>query len=219
MSSRRQISNPLGGRYRQVSLYIIDIISVTTHHFSTAEFTIDTPRFVDEVTHGELFCEFKPKRSAIFDKLDATDLVKHDIKTVVFISGYTESIVSSSSIYWTFHGELWGKTLRVFPQKTHMLSQYIFFIIWLGTAFDTAVETCGYHLFNLSTHAKPKGHWSRRVLTLISAWICNYMQNKVWGEINYQFQQFISYTVEVWKYIRIFISHFIMDVIPYASWY
>ena len=50
-------------------------------------------------------------------------------------------------------------------------------------------------------------------ITLIPAWISNHMPTKVWGEITYPFPNFNGATVEVWKWICIFIPHFIMDMI------
>ena len=43
------------------------------------------------------------------------------------------------------------------------------------------------------------------------------MPIKVWDEITYPFPNFNSYTIEVWEWISISISHFIMDVITYPA--
>ena len=40
----------------------------------------------------------------------------------------------------------------------------------------------------------------------------------MWGEITYQFPNFNGATVEVWKWIRKFIPHFIEHVITYPRW-
>ena len=45
--------------------------------------------------------------------------------------------------------------------------------------------------------------------------INNHMPSKVLDEIHYPFQNFKSYTVEVWEWIRNFITYLIMDVIIY----
>ena len=52
-------------------------------------------------------------------------------------------------------------------------------------------------------------------LTLIPAWISNYMTGKVWDENTYRFPNFNGCTVEVWETISNFIPHIIMDVITY----
>ena len=41
------------------------------------------------------------------------------------------------------------------------------------------------------------------------------MPSKVWGEINYPFQNFNDCTVEAWEWVNNFIPHFIIDVITY----
>ena len=45
-----------------------------------------------------------------------------------------------------------------------------------------------------------------RELTLISAWITNYIHCKVWAEITYQFPNFNGCTAEVWKWISNFVT-------------
>ena len=52
-------------------------------------------------------------------------------------------------------------------------------------------------------------------LTLIPAWISNYIPSKVWDEITYPFPNFNGVSVEVWEWISNFIKHFIMHVITY----
>ena len=47
------------------------------------------------------------------------------------------------------------------------------------------------------------------------AWIRIRTPIKVWVEITYPFSNFNGCTVEVWEWIIIFFSHFIMGVIPY----
>ena len=50
-------------------------------------------------------------------------------------------------------------------------------------------------------------------LTLIPAWISNYMPSKMWNEITYPFPNFNHCIIEVWEWISYFIPYFIMDVI------
>ena len=50
--------------------------------------------------------------------------------------------------------------------------------------------------------------------TVILAWISDYIQNKVWGEITYPFPNF---NVEVWEWISNFIPHFTVYVITYPG--
>ena len=54
--------------------------------------------------------------------------------------------------------------------------------------------------------------------TVNPAWTSNDMPTKVWNKITYPFQDFNDATVEVWKWIRNFIPHLIMDVITYPCW-
>ena len=49
-------------------------------------------------------------------------------------------------------------------------------------------------------------------------WISNHMQSKMWDVISYPFPNFNCCTVEVWKWITNFISHFVKDVITYPCW-
>ena len=55
-------------------------------------------------------------------------------------------------------------------------------------------------------------------LTLIPAWISNYMNYKMWDEITYPFPNFNGATVEVWEWISYFIPHFTGHVITYPYW-
>ena len=49
-------------------------------------------------------------------------------------------------------------------------------------------------------------------LTLIPAWVSNYIHHKVWDGIAYPFSNFIA---EVWEWKSNFISYIIIDVITY----
>ena len=55
-------------------------------------------------------------------------------------------------------------------------------------------------------------------LTLIPAWLSNYIHCKVWDEITYLFLNFNGATVEVYEWISNFIPHFIKYVITYPCW-
>ena len=55
-------------------------------------------------------------------------------------------------------------------------------------------------------------------LTLIPAWICNYIHYKMWDENTYPFPNFNGTTVEVWEWISNFIAHFTGHVITYPCW-
>ena len=54
------------------------------------------------------------------------------------------------------------------------------------------------------------GYLNQHGLTLIPAWIYNHLLSKVWSEINYPFQNFNGFIVEVWRWISNFIPHFLM---------
>ena len=56
-------------------------------------------------------------------------------------------------------------------------------------------------------------------LTLIPAWISNYIPSDVWDEITYPFTNFNGATIEVWEWISNFIQPFIMVAITYPCWY
>ena len=64
----------------------------------------------------------------------------------------------------------------------------------------------------------PSGPFYSHGLTLILAWISNYMPRKVWDEITYPFLNFNSCTVEVKEWISNFIPHITMDVITFLWW-
>ena len=57
-----------------------------------------------------------------------------------------------------------------------------------------------------------------RTLTLIPAWLSNYIHCKVWGEITYLFPNFNGFTVEVWEWISNFVPHFTGNAITYSCW-
>ena len=56
---------------------------------------------------------------------------------------------------------------------------------------------------------------TNHVITLIQAWISNYIHYKVWDVFIYPFPNFNGATVEVWKWISNFDLHFIRHVITY----
>ena len=64
----------------------------------------------------------------------------------------------------------------------------------------------------------PRGPFYYHGLTLIPAWISNFIHCKLWYEIIYPFPNFNGCTVEVWKWISNFISHFAGHVITYPWW-
>ena len=55
-------------------------------------------------------------------------------------------------------------------------------------------------------------------LTLILAWISNYIHHNVWDDIAYPFPNFNRGSVGVWKWISNFTQHFIRSVITYPYW-
>ena len=55
-------------------------------------------------------------------------------------------------------------------------------------------------------------------LTLIPAWINNYIHYKVWDEITYPFLNFNGAIVDVWEWISNFIPHYTWHVITYPCW-
>ena len=61
--------------------------------------------------------------------------------------------------------------------------------------------------------------FTNMVVTLIPAWIRNYIHHIVWDEITYPFPTFKGCTVEVWQWMSNFIPHFIIDMITYPCWY
>ena len=52
-------------------------------------------------------------------------------------------------------------------------------------------------------------------LTLIPAWMNNYIHYKVWDEINYSIPNFNGCTADVWEWINNLISHFTWYLITY----
>ena len=54
-------------------------------------------------------------------------------------------------------------------------------------------------------------------LTLIPAWISNYIHYKVWDEITYPFPNANGGTVEVWEWMSNFMPHFTGHVIAYPE--
>ena len=62
------------------------------------------------------------------------------------------------------------------------------------------------------------GAFYRQGLSLIPAWISNYIHYKVWGEIIYPFLNFNGVTIEVKEWIIDVIPHILMGVITYPCW-
>ena len=57
-----------------------------------------------------------------------------------------------------------------------------------------------------------------QTVSLIAAWIANYIHYKVWDEITYPFTNFNSATVEVCEWKSNFTQHFTEHVITYPCW-
>ena len=73
-------------------------------------------------------------------------------------------------------------------------------------------------LWQLSDFSVDKRYWGlfyQYGLTLTLTCISNYIHYRVWNEVNYPFPNFNGCTTEVWKWIRNFIPHSIMDAITY----
>ena len=67
-------------------------------------------------------------------------------------------------------------------------------------------------------HGHTKGPFYWHFLTLIPAWISNYMPCKVWDEITYPFRNFNGCTVEVSEWMNNFIPHFINEATGLSTW-
>ena len=65
---------------------------------------------------------------------------------------------------------------------------------------------------------RPQHHNILTWINLNPAGISNHTPSKLWDEIIYPLPNFNGCTVEVWKWISNFISHFIIDVITYPCW-
>ena len=52
-------------------------------------------------------------------------------------------------------------------------------------------------------------------ITLIPAWLSNYIHYKVWGELSFLVSNFYYSTVEVWEWISNFIPQFTGHMITY----
>ena len=74
-----------------------------------------------------------------------------------------------------------------------------------------ALNSDGYSTGN----APPSGNNRWYGLTLIPAWISNYIHYKMWDEITNPFTHFNGATVEVWEWISNFIPHYTGRVITY----
>ena len=55
-------------------------------------------------------------------------------------------------------------------------------------------------------------------LTFVQAWITHAMPSKMWDDNTYPFSNLNGCTIEIWKWIRNFIPHFIKDIITYPCW-
>ena len=55
-------------------------------------------------------------------------------------------------------------------------------------------------------------------ITLIPAWISDYMRFQGWDEITYPIPNFNGCTIEVWEWIIIFIPHLNIHVISFPCW-
>ena len=60
-----------------------------------------------------------------------------------------------------------------------------------------------------------QGSFYQHGLTLLPAWINNYINYEMWYEITYPFPNFIGRAVLFWEWISNFIPHFIGHVITY----
>ena len=62
------------------------------------------------------------------------------------------------------------------------------------------------------------GSFYKHGLTLIPAWISNYIHHKVWDKLTYPLSNFTGTTFEVWEWISNLIPHVTGHVITYPSW-
>ena len=67
-------------------------------------------------------------------------------------------------------------------------------------------------------HIEASGPFYKHGLTVIPAWINNYIHYNVRDEITYPLPNFRGTATEVWQWIRNFIAHFIAYVITYSCW-
>ena len=66
--------------------------------------------------------------------------------------------------------------------------------------------------------ASLRGPFLLTCLTLILAWISNFIHYNVWDVITYPFPNLNGCTVEVWEWISNFTPHFTGGVITYPCW-
>ena len=59
--------------------------------------------------------------------------------------------------------------------------------------------------------------WLLKTISRTFTYQCT-LASKVWNEMTYPFPYFNGVTVEIWKWIRVFIQHFLMDLITYPWW-
>ena len=71
---------------------------------------------------------------------------------------------------------------------------------------------------SMSNHCQHQDPLLLRSLTLIPAWISNFVHYEVRDEIIYPFSNFNGVIVEVWEWISSFIPHFLRDEITYPCW-
>ena len=83
---------------------------------------------------------------------------------------------------------------------------------------DIAYSTANTRMEHRSDLELIRGPFYQNGLTLITAWISNYMSSKVWDEITYPFPNFNGVNVEVWEWIFNFITTFVMAIITYPCW-
>ena len=83
---------------------------------------------------------------------------------------------------------------------------------------ETGSPFCRWHWVGKPDKTPVLSPFYKHRLTLIPAWISNYINYNLWDEIIYPFPNFNSGTVEVWEWISNFIPHFIRHVITYPNW-
>ena len=92
------------------------------------------------------------------------------------------------------------------------------FFLRFSTGRVTGLEAIIWLVANEVTENENCGHFYKHELSLIPAWISNYVRYNMWDEIAYPFQNFSDFTVEVWELISNYFPHFPGHVVTYPCW-
>ena len=133
-----------------------------------------------------------------------------------------QSCTRASTWYWQYLlSTIWAMCHRgISTNWTEIILLTLTMLNWLGETTCSIISQYwdGPPSWSTSAWKTTSSPFYQHGLTLIPAWMNNYIHYKMWDEITYPFLNFNGCTVEVQEWLSNFIPHFTGLVITYPRW-